>query len=76
MELQSQCYIAKFVGNTLLAVGDADIYEGNSKAVESVCFLIPAELREFTLTEQSLSNLSVFITFSLMEEAKQSVTSP
>lgn len=68
--------IDKFVGNAILVAGDADIYEGNSKAIETVCFLIPAKLREFMLMEWSQSNLSVFITFSLMEEAKQSVTSP
>lgn len=53
--------VAKFVGNAFLVAGDADIYEGNSKVIESVCFLIPAELREFILIERSLSNLSVFI---------------
>jgi len=60
---------AKFVGNAFLVAGDADIYEGNLKAIENVCFLIPAELREFILTERSQSNLSVVITFSLTEEA-------
>lgn len=78
MELQSQCCchcsqfaVAKFVGNAFLMVGNADIYKGNSKAAENVCILIPAELREFTLMEWSQGNLSVFITFPLMEEAKQ-----
>lgn len=63
--------VAKFVGNAFLMAGNADIYKGNSKAAENVCFLNPAELREFTLMEWSQGNLSVFITFPLMEEAKQ-----
>lgn len=67
----SRSAVAKFVGNAFLLAGDADISKGNSKAAENVCFLIPAELREFILTEWSQGNLSVLITFSLMEEAKQ-----
>lgn len=41
------------------------------KAAENIWFLIPAKLREFILMECSQGNLSVFITFPLMEEAKQ-----
>lgn len=67
----SHSAVAKFVGNAFLVAGDADIYKGNSKAGENVFFLIPAELREFILIEWSQGNLSVFITFPLMEEAKQ-----
>lgn len=66
----SHSAVAKFVGNAFLVAGDADIYNGNSKPAENVCFLIPAELIEFILTEWSQGNLSVFITFPLMEEAK------
>lgn len=68
--------MAVFVGNTLLVAGDADIYKGNSVAMENVCFLIPAELREFMLAEWSQTTMLEFITVSLMEKAKQSVTSP
>lgn len=63
--------VAKLVGNAFLVAGDADIYKGNSEAAENVCFLIPAELREFILMERSQGNLSEFITFPLMEEANQ-----
>lgn len=66
----SDSAVAKFVGNAFLVAGNADIYKGNSKAVENLCFLIPAELREFILMEWSQGNLSVFITFPLMGEAK------
>lgn len=47
----SDSAVAKFVGNAFLVAGDADIYNGNSKAAENLCFLIPAELREFLLME-------------------------
>lgn len=47
----SHSAIAKRVGNAFLVADDADICKGNLKAIDSVCFLIPAELREFTLTE-------------------------
>lgn len=67
----SHSAVAKLVGNAFLVTGDADIHKSNSKAAENVCFLIPAELREFVLMEWSQGNLSVFITFLLMENAKQ-----
>lgn len=67
----SHSAVAKLVGNAFLVTGDADIYKSNSKAAENVCFLIPAELREFIVMEWSRGNLSVFITFLLTEEAKQ-----
>lgn len=50
MELRSSA-IAEFVGNVFLVAGNADIYEGNMKAIESLQFLILAELREFVLIE-------------------------
>lgn len=49
-ELQSSA-IAEFVGNVFLVAGNADIYKGNLKAIESIQFLILAELREFILSE-------------------------
>jgi len=67
--------MAKFVGNTILVAGDADIYKADSKAIENVCLLIPVEIREFLLTEWSQTILLEFITFSPMEKAKQSVIS-
>lgn len=70
MELQSEC-CSQVCRECMQCGWRCWHLQRQLKAAEIVCFHIPAELREFILMEWSQGNLSVFITFPLLEEAKQ-----